>query len=289
MRDRSNSKLFFVTTSLGTKWESYSQALIKFAYPDSKRLVVDGTRKWFPLMFLEPALAYDSDYTIHIDEDCFLFDSTQLDQLISRMDQEDNVVMAGVPDGGNYYREHNPYACNLFFLVFKTRPIRELLERNPDWMNRKFQETFKSGADLDLSSLDESRIQLDDYEPYYGLFWTILESGKRIMYFKSDIDSALLSTDVRFGSENAPMARHMWYLRSWNMAGLGPHDKIPHRVRYHRLEQQILSLFGHELRFKREFAMDNLKRLAKKLARGAARRMSNSPTALLRRVLGITR
>jgi hypothetical protein len=284
-----NRRLLFVTTSLGTKWESYSQALIELGFPKGKRLVLDGTRNWFPLMFLESALAHDSDYTIHIDEDCFLFDPTQLDHLISRMDEQDNVVMAGVPDGGNYYREHNPYACNLFFLVFKTKAIRELLKSNPDWMNFKFRETFKSGSDLDLSALNESRIRYDDYEPYYGLFWAILENGNRIIYLKSVVDSALLSTDVRFGSESVPMARHMWYLRSWDMAELGPHDKIPHRVRYQRLEQQILSLFGNELRFKRQLAIDNSKRLAKKLVRRAARRMSNAPGALLRRVLIITR
>src|SRR5688500_6970617 len=97
-------KLLFVTTSLGTKWESYSQSLIELGYPESTRLVVDGTRNWFPLMFLEPALAHDSDYTIHIDEDCFLFDTGQLKQLIRYLENHDEIVMAGIPDGGNYYR-----------------------------------------------------------------------------------------------------------------------------------------------------------------------------------------
>ena len=264
-------RLLFVTTSLGTKWESYSQSLIEVAYPESARLVVDGTQNWFPLMFLEPALAHDSDYIIHIDEDCFLFDSGQLDQLVQYLNAHEDIVMAGIPDGGNYYREHNPYACNLFFLIFKTKAIRELLNADPEWRSRKFNQTFRSGEDLDESILDQSRIKFDDYEPYYGSFWAILGSGKRIAYLNSSVDPTLLSTDVTFASDEGPMTRHMWYLRSWNRADLSPNGGITHRARYRLLEKQIISQFGTDPRFRHQLRRENSKRVANKLVKKAMR------------------
>ena len=223
-------------------------------------------------MFLTPALAHDSDYTIHIDEDCFLFDPTQIDRLIRKMDQQEEVVLAGVPDGGNYYREHNPYACNLFFLVFKTKAIRDLLHANPNWRSYKFQNHFETNSDLDLSELDKSRIQLDDYESYYPFFWAILGGQNRILDLQSKVDSALLSTDVSFGGTNGPMARHMWYLRSWDAAELGPHDKIPHRQRYEMLEREILDSFGTNPEFCQALREQNRTRSLK----GAFRKVSRS-------------
>jgi hypothetical protein len=267
-------KILFITTSLGTKWESYSQALIKLGYPSQKRKLVDGTVQWWSLKFLGPALEEDSDYTVYIDEDCFLYDPVQLDGLISYLDKNDDVVIAGVPDGGHYYRAHNPCACNLFFLVFKTRDIRQLLTDHPDWMGCKFKDVFKKAADLDITSLDESRIQYDDFEPYYGLFWAILESGKKIRYLENRLDPHLLSTDVYFSGGSTPLARHMWYLRSWNMSELGPYDKVPHRQRYLQLEQHILSLRA-TFRFRRMLWTCHLIRKMKWTARAITRRIHN--------------
>lgn len=261
--------LLFVTTSLGTKWESYSQALIERGYPSHKRIVLDGTRNWSPLRFLGPALSEDSDYTIHVDEDCFLYDPSQLDLLISQMEEDKDIVLAGTPDGGSFYRDHNPYACNLFFLVFKTRPIREMIESNPEWMSYKFKEGFKRAVDLDIESLDQSRVQYDDFEPYYGFFWMIFESKKKIAYLKSQVNPKFLSTDVFITISSTPLARHMWYLRSWNMTESDPYEQVPNRERYLAVERDILSSFGHENGFRRALSTSHRTRLLK----GAVRKV----------------
>jgi hypothetical protein len=260
-------KLLFITTSLGTKWESYSQALIARGYPAQKRVVIDGTGKWSPMMFLSAALEEDSDYTIHIDEDCFLYDPNQLDELISYLESNEEVVFAGVPDGGHYYREHNPYACNLFFVVFKTKAIRQILKANPNWSSCRFQESYRDAESLDFSKLDRARISFDDYEPYYPFFWAILDSGKKIHYLDQRLNRDLFSTDVYVNGAKEPMARHMWYLRSWSTAELGPYDKVPNLQRYKKAEHEILSLFGSETRFRRALRTQNIKRLAKRTRR----------------------
>jgi hypothetical protein len=267
-----DSKLLFITTSLGTKWESYSQTLIELGYPSQKRILVDGTKNWSPLKFLPVALDQDSDYTIHIDEDCFLYDARQLDKLIQYMDEREDMVLAGTPDGGHYHRDHNPYACNLFFLIFKTRPLRELLYRNPEWKGLQFKESFKGKVDLDISSLDQSLLSYDDFEAYYALSWLIIESGKKINYLKTTLNQALMSTDVYFDGEALPLVRHMWYLRSWFSTEPGVHLKIPHLQRYSDLQKEIHLLFGKAPRFKRTLWGNNALRLLMTADRRASRK-----------------
>ncbi len=92
-----------------------------------------AAKNWHPLDFLEPALAEDSDYVVHIDEDAFLLDPEQLSRLVAEMSRDPELAAAGVPDGGTPYRHHNPYACNLFFAVFKTAVLRETIARRSDW------------------------------------------------------------------------------------------------------------------------------------------------------------
>jgi len=267
-----NRTLVFITTSLGTKWESYSQALIARGYPNQTRIIVDGTQKWSALMFLDRALEQDSDYTIHIDEDCFLYEPKQLDNLICYLEANDDVVFAGIPDGGHYYRVHNPCACNLFFVVFKTEAVRRILASNPDWKSLQFKDSYRVRAGLENVVLDRSRIAYDDYEPYYPFFWSILESGKRINYLDNRLDSDLFSTDVYFNGAKRPMARHMWYLRSWEMKDCGPYDKLPNLERYRRLENEIKLLFGHDLSFRKLLLRQNVERLIRRTQRKLARR-----------------
>ncbi len=274
-------RLLFVTTSLGTKWESYSQALIKRGYPSHKRIIMDGTRNWSPMRFLYPALSEDSDYTIHCDEDCFLYDPSQLDMLISRMEEDEDIVLAGTPDRDFYYRDHNPYACNLFFLVFKTPAIRRMIESNPEWPSYRFKESFRLAEDPDTASLTHANAQYDDFEPYYGFFWMILESKKKITYLKSQINPKFLSTDIFITDAPTPLARHMWYLRSWKMSESDPYEKIPNKERYLAVERDILSSFGHENGFRRALSTSHLIRLVKgavrklfRLTQGAVRKAS---------------
>jgi hypothetical protein len=269
----------FVTTSLGTKWESYSQALIERGYPSHKRIVIDGTRDWSPLGFLGAALCEDSDYTIHVDEDCFLYDPDQLDRLISRMEEDEEIVLAGTPDRDNYYRDHNPYACNLFFLVFKTEPIRRMMESCPEWESLKFKESFKLTAGLDPETFAGANVQYDDFEPYYGFFWMIFESNKKISYLTSRVHPVYRSTDVFIDDSQRPLARHMWYLRSWQMTELDPYEKIPNRERYLAVEKDILSSFGHEKAFSRALATSHLTRQVK----GAVRRIARLPQRAVRK------
>jgi hypothetical protein len=269
----SKPTLLFVTTSLGTKWESYSQALIARGYPESKRIVIDGTTNWSPLMFLQTALEEESDYTVHVDEDCFLYDPAQLGALIEKMEARQDIVLAGTPDGGHYYREHNPYACNLFFMVFKTDRIRSLMLQNPQWESYRFSTDFKKGSELDLSFVNLHGVKYDDFEPYYGFFWMILKGSDKILYLRNGLNPEFLSTDLHFTNGKIPLARHMWYLRDWHREELGPHDKIPNRNRYLMVEKEILKLFGGEPGFMRTLSSLNRKRMIRQGSRRVQRLM----------------
>jgi len=233
-------RILFVTSSFRTRWEAYSQALIRASGLAHRVLVLDGRSHWHPLNFVDQALAFDSDFIIHIDEDCFLLDPAQLSSLISKMAADPAVVAAGVPDGGTPYRTHNPLACNLYFTVLKTQPLREMVERRPDWRALRFNPEYAKCSGLAPAAADPSGpASFDDFEPYYPIFWLILEESQEIHYLRSTLHSELLASQVFYGSDSRPMALHAWHLRKWFSKESDPDMGISPAEKYKRISARL--------------------------------------------------
>lgn len=216
LKRKTGLKLLFVTSSLGTKWLDYSQNLIAREFPSSKLVIVNGSKNWKPLGFIEDLEEYRSfDFLIHIDEDCFLFDGNQLKKILYEMMCDSRLFLAGSPDGGMPYRHHNPYACNLFFVIFRPDIVFDLIKNNPDWMSMKWNPKYQSSFG-DFKFWTEHKT-LDDFESsYYPLFWLGLDKGYRIKYLSGTFNSRYKSTDLYTSDDKQPFARHMWYARSCN-------------------------------------------------------------------------
>lgn len=236
-------KLLFVTQSLGTRWEVYSQALIRASGLADRVIVLDGRSQWHPLNFVDQALAYESDYIVHVDEDCFLLDPTQLSALISDMMDDPDVVAAGVPDGGTPYRSRNPLACNLYFTVFKTAALREAIVHCLDWRSLRFQAEYADHLTQVRKPIALPPQESLEYEPYYPLFWLILAQAKKIIYLCSSMDTACMASQVFFGSETQPMALHGWHLRKWFSPEIDPFLGISPAEKYRRIARRLNGYF----------------------------------------------
>jgi hypothetical protein len=257
------AKILAVTTSLGTRWEAYSQTLLKFIVPEWHRLIIDGRRDWSPIGFISKAINYDVDYIVYIDEDCFVQSRDALLSLIEIFEQNRQIVAAGIPDGGYYYRDYNPAALNLFFVVFRASALKEAWKKIDLWNQLHFNEGFVDEVMRQCPDLDQGRINWDKAEPYYPLFWSLLSAGSRFLYLKEDLFKARWSTRV-FSPSGEVVAEHMWYLRQWFSHQIMPGHDCPNLKRYEHLQADLLLRHGANLKFRSVLNYMHVKRFLRR-------------------------
>lgn len=258
------AKVLVVTTSMGTKWESYSQILIKEKVPEWDRIIVDGRKNWTPTGFISNIINQDVDYIFHIDEDCFVGSRDQLLELINIFENDHKLVAAGVPDGGHYYRDHNPAALNLFFVLFRMDALKEAWSKKNYWTQLKFQEKYSENVKRQRTNLDASRINWDEGEPYYPLFWSLLEAGGNFLYLGDELHRSRWSTRV-LSPSGEPIAEHLWYLRQWFSHAVMPGHDCSNVSRYKSFEHDLLSRPQSGINFRANLAFIQGKRLLRKV------------------------
>lgn len=250
-------RITFVTTSRGTKWESYSQALLEINFPEFNRLIIDGRRDWTPLGFLTEALKYQSDYIIHVDEDCFVTDRKLVLDWLDIMEQSHEFAVLGTPDGGTFHRDYNPVACNLFFTIFRTSALRVTLS-NPDWMGSKFKDEYMQKINI-LEQLDESRISWVKEEPYYPLLWALLNQDYIFHYIVPGMNSNLLASEIRNATGEVALI-HMWWLRFWDKNEIEPYLEVAHNERYKKLKDYLVLYYFNTFKNRYLLLKNNIRR-----------------------------
>ncbi len=234
------SRVLFVSTSMCTKWEFYSRALVQKYFPSATHLIIDGRRSWHPLYFLTEVIKIDADYVVHIDEDCFLLDAAPLESIIDFLDKHHDYAVAGTPDGGVPYRFHNYYACNLFFTIFRQQALKEALGSQKRWMKLRYNPSHIPEGALTNYPFYNDKYTIDEFENYYPIFWLIFKCGYKTKYLKVDLNKDYLASDVYVEGFTCPFARHMWYLRDWNNQSPHEESQISHYERYMKLESNCL-------------------------------------------------
>jgi hypothetical protein len=179
------------------------------------------------------------------------------------------IVAAGVPDGGVPYRSFNRHACNLFLAVFKTASLRELIGRNPEWRSLRFNTDVAWHLQEPVPEATPDQAEVEEYEPYYPLFWLILGQGKRILYLKSTLEPDLMASQVFWGSATQPMALHAWHLRQWFSREVDPFLGISPAEKYRRIEKRL-----HRLFIRRPVLLWFLVRSVLRLLRARARKVT---------------
>lgn len=161
--------------------------------------------------YFRELLQFDADWIVSLDEDAFLLDPIELCRTIEFMDRC-GYAACGMPDGGVVpIRQHNPAACNGFFNIFDMRRVR------PIWQD--FDVASRSPFRSDFTEFipefaRRSFAQFDNFEPYYGLFFALLNRQERLLYLDADECCDGISTLLRSPS-GAPFLLHAWYAREW--------------------------------------------------------------------------
>ena len=122
----------------------------------------------------------ESDWFIHIDEDCFITDSYPILDKIKYMEEREYDI-CGPSDGCHEYRSGNHVAFNSFFLIMNKKCIdtwndwiswnTTFPQFNKDWeMEFPFQKRNKSNYDQPWN------VWVPNTEPYYNFFWVLKEN-----------------------------------------------------------------------------------------------------------------
>lgn len=266
-------RITFLTSSMGTKWLAYSQALLRIWFPECKRIVVDGSSGWDPLFFVSLTDSVETEYQVLVDEDCFILDREQLLKLITIMDENQEVAIMATPDGGTFHRDFNPVACNLFFAIIRQKALRKAIH-NKEWQNLVYSDVEHMANKDHVQKLDESRISYSKKEPYYSFFWAVIASGGSIKYIIPGVEKNLLASEVKIDGFSQPLFIHMWWLRRWFSTELDSYLKVSNLERYQRLECEVLVPLFRRFRPRMFLLAEEFRRLLKRSLWHAARALA---------------
>jgi hypothetical protein len=227
---------------MGTKWESWSQALLRSMVPEWERMIVDGRKNWSPTGFIPRALESDCDYVLHVDEDCFVSSREGLLDLIDYLDDHPDLAAAGIPDGGHYYRRKNAAALNLFFVVFRAQALRKAWADMASLSGLEYQSRYGQDVLTQRPELDETLIDWTGVEPYYPLYWGLRQNGGNLLYLRNALVEGRWSTRVLAPSGEV-VAEHLWYLRRWFSKEVMPGHDRPNQQRYQELRAELWYAF----------------------------------------------
>lgn len=174
--------------------------------------------------YFKELLRIDADWVVNLDEDGVLLDPRELCDLIQFMDRG-GYAACGMPDGGVVpIRRHNRAACNGFFNIFDMRRVGAI------WNNWEEATRAPYSPHFDALVPEFARRTLadaDNFEPYYGLFFSLLKADEAILYLAGDEWRDGIST-LLWAPTGAPLLLHAWYGREWG------HD-IATRARFNQL------------------------------------------------------
>ncbi len=247
--------IVFITTTLYTKWLNYQKRLIKKLFPESRHIIVDGTKNWPNSWFywIDEIKKCGEKYYIHIDEDFFLLSKDELLKAVEKIEQGYDLI--GCSDGYYHYRHNNPIALNTFLMIGKVSDIKRLntdlksltyrLSQNSsnkyNWINSgniKYKESY--GQDFTYEHKIQGNSSFDvEQEPYYAFMWSMKELGCKFHYLYPHFDDRFKSTNPRINEASPDIGIHMWYTRQWheNFDVWG----LPNYQRYEKVEKILLN------------------------------------------------
>jgi len=127
--------------------------------------------------------------------------------------EQHGFAACGMPDGGVVpIRQHNPAACNAFFNVFDLRRVRPVW-RDWDRVRSAVHRKEYEGQVADFAR--RTPYAFDHFERYYGVFFSLLAGGEKILYLDAEEWQDGVSTLLKDQAEE-PLLIHCWYTRYWD-------------------------------------------------------------------------
>lgn len=213
-------KITFFTTTTYSDIQKTQSECIKRHFPDSEHILIDGRTGWFQIWYkwLDIAKDIDSEWFIHLDEDCFISSSSEILKLIDFM-TINNFDIAGPPDGHNEYRSGNHMALNSFFMLMNKNVINTWHNRTSipqfkkEWIEEyPFIKTNHSHYEYNMEFGSSGKplglIWKPETEPYYDFMWVLKDSGIKFHYIEPIFNLEFQTTNLL--SDNII---HMWHQR----------------------------------------------------------------------------
>ena len=157
--------------------------------------------------YVRELVKLDSEWTVNIDEDAFLFRGESVKGLIALMDRE-GYACCGVPDGGMVgTRKHNPVVPNAFFNIINTRKARGVESQFEEWMKEMGPKILRGEEGKDF--------EYDMFEIYYPFFLGMVKRGERILYLDAETWRGDGMSTIVKDHEGVPFLIHSWKARDW--------------------------------------------------------------------------
>jgi hypothetical protein len=117
-----------------------------------------------------------------------------------------------MPDGGVVaIRQHNPAGCNAFFNIFDLRRVRPIWQ---DWSRVRSATHRAEYEPLAPEFARRSAYAFDDFQLYYGVFFSLLQAGERILYLDAEEWHDGITTVLK-DTQGEPLLLHCWYTRNF--------------------------------------------------------------------------
>lgn len=243
-------KIVFFTTSTFSDIQEIQSECIRRLFPDSDHIRIDGRSGWFDVWYewLNISNKYESDWYVHLDEDCFITSREEIENLILYM-IENNLDIAGPPDGHHEYRSGNHMALNSFFMVMNRKCIDSWFSRGQipqfkkEWIDdypydKKNDSHYDYDMEFGSSGKPLGLIWREGTEPYYDFMWVLKDSGIKFYYLKPDFDEEFQTTNLLNNT-----IIHMWYQRQRNSDRIVcPIHTIPNKLRFDGVIEKVKAI-----------------------------------------------
>lgn len=240
-------KITFFTTSTFSDIQETQSMCIRKLFPESNHVKFDGRRGWFMVWYewLNFAKDFQSDWYVHLDEDCFITSREEIESLIAQM-VENGQDISGPPDGYFEYRGGNSMALNSFFMIMNRKCIdawharKTVPQFKEEWIEEyPFEKRGTSNYDYDMEFGSSGKplglIWKPCTEPYYDFMWVLKEAGIKFNYLEPCFGEEFQTTNLLNGT-----IIHMWHQRErWSESIVSPVHKMPNRNRFDGVIQKI--------------------------------------------------
>lgn len=243
-------KITFFTTSTFSDIQKTQSECIKKFFPESQHILVDGRTGWFSIWYewLNKAKDIESDWYVHVDEDCFITTREEIDNLIQYM-INNNYDIAGPPDGHHEYRSGNHMAFNSFFMIMNRKCIDAWFNKKsvPQFKNEWIEEYpypktnhshYEYNMEFGSSEKPLGLIWKPETEPYYDFMWVLKDSEIEFHYLKPEFGEEFQTTNLLNNT-----IYHMWHQRErWSLNIVSPLHRIHNKYRFDGMIKKIQSL-----------------------------------------------
>lgn len=244
-------KITFFTTSTLSDIQETQSLCIKKLFPESEHIIIDGRSGWFSIWYkwLELSKNIESDYYVHIDEDCFITSSDEIYNLIKFMNNNEYDI-SGPPDGHFEYRSGNHMAFNSFFMIMNRRCIDTWSNRGSipqfkkEWIedypfDKKNKSHYEYNMEFGSSGKPVNLIWKPETEPYYDFMWVLKEAGIQFYYLEPKFGKELQTTNLLNNT-----VIHMWHQRERMVNNIvSPLHKMSNKLRFDKMINKIKKIF----------------------------------------------